>query len=61
MINQDLAHAMGLSNAFRNVAEALRPSVVSISTRQTQVVRGWRAAARDSPAIPRSVWWTAAT
>jgi serine protease Do len=37
VINQDLSHAMGLSKAFRNVAEALRPSVVSISTRQTQV------------------------
>ncbi len=34
VINQDLSHAMGLSNAFRNVAEAIRPSVVSISTRQ---------------------------
>ncbi len=38
VINQDLSHAMGLSNAFRNVAEALRPSVVSISTRQTRIV-----------------------
>ena len=38
VLNQDLSHAMGLSNAFRNVADALRPSVVSISTKQTQVV-----------------------
>ncbi len=38
VINQDLSHAMGLSNAFRNVAEAMRPSVVSISTRQTRIV-----------------------
>ena len=40
MVNaQNLSHAQGLSNAFRNVAEALRPSVVSIDTRQTRVVR----------------------
>lgn len=32
---QFLAQAEGLSRAFRNVAEAIRPSVVSISTRQT--------------------------
>lgn len=42
MVNQDLSHAMGLSNAFRNVAEALRPSVVSISTRQTRVFQAGR-------------------
>ncbi len=30
-----LSQAEGLSNAFRNVAEAIRPSVVRISTRQT--------------------------
>ncbi|MGI9471858.1 MAG: Do family serine endopeptidase [Rubripirellula sp.] len=30
---QNLSHAQGLSNAFRNVADALRPCVVSISTR----------------------------
>jgi serine protease Do len=34
--DRDLVHAEGLSNAFRNVAEAIRPSVVSISTRQVQ-------------------------
>lgn len=39
IVNQrGLSHAEGLSNAFRNVAEALRPSVVSISTKQTEVV-----------------------
>ena len=32
---QNLTHAQGLSNAFRNVADAIRPSVVSISTRHT--------------------------
>ena len=32
----------GLSNAFRNVAEAIRPSVVSISTRQRVVSVGGR-------------------
>ncbi len=37
---QDLAAAQDLSAAFRNVAELLRPSVVSISTKQTQVIRG---------------------
>ena len=31
---QNLTQAEGLSNAFRNVADAIRPSVVSISTRQ---------------------------
>ncbi|TWU47862.1 Do family serine endopeptidase [Rubripirellula reticaptiva] len=36
---QNLTAADGLSTAFRNVAEALKPSVVSISTKQTQVVR----------------------
>jgi serine protease Do len=39
IVNQrNLSHAEGLSNAFRNIAEALRPSVVSISTRQTEVI-----------------------
>lgn len=33
LVRQNLSHAEGLSTAFRNVAEALRPSVVSISTR----------------------------
>ncbi len=36
---QNLAAADGLSSAFRNVAEALKPSVVSISTKQTQIIR----------------------
>lgn len=36
---QDLATADSLSSAFHNVAAALRPSVVSISTKQKQVVR----------------------
>lgn len=36
---QNLTHAEGLSNAFRNVAEAIRPSVVSISTKQIEVYR----------------------
>lgn len=36
-VNQrNLSEAEGLSNAFRNVAEAVRPSVVSISTKQMQ-------------------------
>jgi serine protease Do len=46
---QDLTHAQGLSSAFRNVAEALRPSVVSIDTRQTQVIPGRR---RLPPGFP---------
>lgn len=33
-----LATAQDLSSAFRNVAEALRPSVVSISTKQTRLI-----------------------
>jgi serine protease Do len=45
---QNLVHAEGLSNAFRNVAEALRPSVVSISTLQTEIVP----ARRLPPGIP---------
>ncbi len=36
---QNLAAADNLSTAFRNVAEALKPSVVSIKTKQTEVVR----------------------
>lgn len=32
-VKQNLSHAEGLSNAFRKVAEALRPSVVAISTK----------------------------
>ncbi len=36
---QNLAAAQDLSAAFRNVADLLRPSVVSISTKQTAVVR----------------------
>ncbi|MEM1068628.1 MAG: Do family serine endopeptidase [Planctomycetota bacterium] len=40
IVNQrELAQAEGLSNAFRNVAEAIRPCVVSISTVQTEVIR----------------------
>jgi serine protease Do len=45
---QNLVHAEGLSNAFRNVVEALRPSVVSISTLQTEIVP----ARRLPPGIP---------
>ncbi|TWT82246.1 putative periplasmic serine endoprotease DegP-like precursor [Planctomycetes bacterium CA13] len=37
---QSLSAAQDLSAAFHNVAEALRPSVVSISTKQTQVIGG---------------------
>ncbi len=36
---QDLGAAQDLSAAFRNVAELLRPSVVSISIKQTAVIR----------------------
>jgi serine protease Do len=36
---ENLQHAEGLSSAFRAVAEALRPSVVSISTRTVEVVQ----------------------
>ena len=36
---QNLAAAQDLSSAFRNVAELLRPSVVSISTKQTRIIR----------------------
>ena len=36
---QNLAAAQDLSAAFRNVAELLRPSVVSISSKQTAVIR----------------------
>ena len=46
---QNLTHAVGLSSAFRNVAEALRPSVVSISTRTKQVIPG---RGRLPPGIP---------
>lgn len=35
----DLTHAESLSNAFRNVAEVIRPCVVSISTLQTELIR----------------------
>ncbi|TWU42818.1 Do family serine endopeptidase [Novipirellula artificiosorum] len=35
-----LATAQDLSSAFRNVAESIRPSVVSISTKQTEVIGG---------------------
>jgi serine protease Do len=44
---QNLVHAEGLSTAFRNVAEALRPSVVSISTRHVEVL-----GSRLPPGIP---------
>ncbi len=37
---QDLGAAQGLSTAFRNVADLMRPSVVSINTTVTQVVPG---------------------
>ena len=37
---QNLEAAQDLSTAFRNVANLMRPSVVSINTTQTQVVRG---------------------
>jgi serine protease Do len=40
--DQNLAAAQNLSTAFRNVANLLRPSVVSINTTQTQVIRGRR-------------------
>ena len=36
---QDLTHAESLSSAFRNVSEVIRPCVVSISTRQTELIR----------------------
>ena len=36
---QNLAAAQDLSSAFRNVADLLRPSVVSISVKQTQIIR----------------------
>ena len=39
---QDLGAAEGLSSAFRNVADFVRPSVVSINTTQTQIIRGRR-------------------
>ncbi len=39
---QNLEHAQSLSTAFRNVAEAIRPSVVSISTRTKIVAQGVR-------------------
>jgi serine protease Do len=39
-VNQrELTEAVSVSNAFRSVAEAIRPSVVSISTRQNQMRR----------------------
>ncbi len=40
--SEGISAAQDLSSAFRNVAEALRPSVVSISTKQTQIIRGGR-------------------
>lgn len=39
---QFLSQAEGLSRAFRNVAEAIRPSVVSISTRQINARSSYR-------------------
>lgn len=38
--NQNLDAAEGLSSAFRNVANLMRPSVVSINTKATQVIGG---------------------
>ena len=46
---QDLTAAQGLSNAFRNVAEAIKPTVVSISTLTAAQPRGGR---RLPPGIP---------
>ncbi|MGB7342698.1 MAG: Do family serine endopeptidase [Pirellulaceae bacterium] len=42
----NLATAQDLSSAFRNVADMLRPSVVSISTKQTRIIR-------RGPRVPR--------
>ncbi len=46
---QHLNTAQDLSLSFRNVAEALRPSVVSISTKQTQIVGGRQSQRRALP------------
>ncbi|MCO8120375.1 Do family serine endopeptidase [Stieleria sp. TO1_6] len=58
---QNLAAAKDLSTAFRNVANLMRPSVVSINTTQTQTIRG-RGAPRGLPpgledlfGVPRSI------
>ncbi|WP_413432539.1 DegQ family serine endoprotease [Crateriforma spongiae] len=40
LAKQNLSTAQDLSTAFRNVADAIRPSVVSISTARTMLVRG---------------------
>ncbi len=47
--HRNLSTAQGLSSAFRNVAEAIRPSVVSISTRTEIVGRARRAGPRGVP------------
>ncbi|MCS7465056.1 Do family serine endopeptidase [Stieleria sp. ICT_E10.1] len=39
---QNLGAAQDLSTAFRNVANLMRPSVVSINTKATQIIRGQR-------------------
>ena len=49
---QFLAQAEGLSRAFRNVAEAIRPSVVSISTRQMSDRAGMPRSYREYFGIP---------
>ncbi|TWU22426.1 Periplasmic pH-dependent serine endoprotease DegQ precursor [Novipirellula galeiformis] len=46
---QHLDTAQDLSLSFRNVAESLRPSVVSISTKQTQMIRGRQSQRRALP------------
>lgn len=52
-VNQrNLSEAEGLSSAFRNVAEAIRPSVVSISTRQMNMRRQLPAYYQDLFGIP---------
>ncbi len=50
---QFLAQAEGLSKAFRNVAEAIRPSVVSISTRQVSSRSGMSRSYREFFGMPR--------
>ncbi|MEC8475501.1 MAG: trypsin-like peptidase domain-containing protein, partial [Planctomycetota bacterium] len=50
---QFLAQAEGLSKAFRNVAEAIRPSVVSISTRQISSRSGMSRSYREFFGMPR--------
>lgn len=49
---QFLAQAEGLSRAFRNVAEAIRPSVVSISTKQMSDRGGMPRSYREYFGIP---------